>query len=157
MVLQQRDDANDLYQGIQNLAIISPHGHCDPMWFAENTAFFDPAELLVVPDHYVFRMLYSQGIALRDLGIRDQVGGTPTSHPLNRRADVIHIAHMLGVQVRHHHAAADSFFEQTLVTQQQKGLLYRLSRDTQRLRDLLLYDALTRLDTPRQNSRGRHG
>mgnify|MGYP001599554714 FL=1 len=69
MVLQLRDDANDLYQGIQNLAIISPHGHCDPMWFAENTAFSDPAELLVVPDHYVFRMLYSQGIALRDLGI----------------------------------------------------------------------------------------
>ena len=49
-------------------------------------------------------------MTLRNLGIRDQVGGTPTGHPLNRCADVIHIAHMLGVQVRHHHATGDGAF-----------------------------------------------
>jgi glucuronate isomerase len=48
---------------------VSPHGHCDPAWFARNAPFASPAELLVVPDHYVFRMLYSQGIALEDLGV----------------------------------------------------------------------------------------
>ena len=58
-----------LYQTIQRLPIVSPHGHCDPQWFAQNKAFKNPAELLVVPDHYVFRMLYSQGISLLNLGI----------------------------------------------------------------------------------------
>ena len=58
-----------LYQGIRDLPIVSPHGHCDPAWFARNTAFANPADLLVKPDHYVFRMLYSQGIPLEDLGV----------------------------------------------------------------------------------------
>ena len=64
-----RDLTCDLYQSVANLPIISPHGHCDPSWFAENTRFSNPAELFVVPDHYVFRMLVSQGIALEDLGV----------------------------------------------------------------------------------------
>ena len=58
-----------LYAHVRNAPIVSPHGHCDPAWFADNTAFSDPADLLVIPDHYVFRMLYSQGVALADLGI----------------------------------------------------------------------------------------
>ncbi|MDE0849586.1 glucuronate isomerase [Yoonia sp.] len=61
--------ADTLYQGIRDLPIVSPHGHCDPAWFARNTAFANPADLLVKPDHYVFRMLYSQGIPLEDLGV----------------------------------------------------------------------------------------
>lgn len=61
--------AGGLYQSIKDLPIVSPHGHCDPAWFANNAGFSDPAQLLVVPDHYVFRMLYSQGIVLEDLGI----------------------------------------------------------------------------------------
>lgn len=61
--------ADTLYQGIQNLPIVSPHGHCDPAWFSQNAAFSNPAELLVIPDHYVFRMLFSQGVSLEDLGI----------------------------------------------------------------------------------------
>ena len=61
-----------LYQAIKGLPIVSPHGHCDPQWFAQNKAFENPAELLVVPDHYVFRMLYSQGILLSDLGVGSQ-------------------------------------------------------------------------------------
>ena len=58
-----------LYDPIVDLPILSPHGHCDPKWFAENERFPDPAQLFVVPDHYVFRMLVSQGIGLDDLGI----------------------------------------------------------------------------------------
>ena len=67
--------ARDLYEAIKDLPIISPHGHTDPRWFAENAAFPDPAQLLVTPDHYVFRMLHSQGIALEDLGVPRIDGG----------------------------------------------------------------------------------
>ncbi len=29
----------------------------------------DPTELILIPDHYIFRMLYSQGISPESLGI----------------------------------------------------------------------------------------
>jgi glucuronate isomerase len=58
-----------LYKTVRDLPIISPHGHTDPRWFAQNEAFSDPAALLIQPDHYIFRMLYSQGISLESLGI----------------------------------------------------------------------------------------
>jgi glucuronate isomerase len=64
-----RRTARSLYENVENLPILSPHGHCDPSWFAQNERFPNPAELFVVPDHYVFRMLVSQGIHLDDLGI----------------------------------------------------------------------------------------
>ena len=64
-----RDMARAFYDSVRDLPIISPHGHCEPRWFAENKRFPNPAELLVVPDHYLFRMLASQGVALVDLGI----------------------------------------------------------------------------------------
>ena len=75
----QRDLARGLYQSVRDLPIISPHGHTDPAWFAEDMPFPNPAELLITPDHYVFRMLYSQGVALEDLGIapRTGTGGRP--------------------------------------------------------------------------------
>lgn len=69
-----RDLARALYASISDLPIISPHGHTDPRWFAENAPFPDPAQLFIVPDHYVFRMLYSQGIKLEDLGVPTQDG-----------------------------------------------------------------------------------
>ncbi len=65
--------ARALYAHIKNLPIISPHGHTQAGWFARNDPFPDPATLLVQPDHYVFRMLYSQGISLDDLGIGQPV------------------------------------------------------------------------------------
>ncbi len=71
-----RKVARELYEGLKDLPIISPHGHTDPHWFAENQPFPDPAELIVIPDHYVFRMLYSQGIRLESLGI-PTVDGSP--------------------------------------------------------------------------------
>lgn len=64
-----RDIARGLYDGIKDLPLISPHGHTDPAWFAENQPFPDPAQLIVVPDHYVFRMLASQGISLDAVGV----------------------------------------------------------------------------------------
>ena len=71
---QTRDIARRLHARVASLPIISPHGHTDPEWFAGNAAFTDPSSLLIVPDHYVFRMLYSQGIALEALGIPTRDG-----------------------------------------------------------------------------------
>jgi glucuronate isomerase len=64
-----RDLARALYATVKDLPIVSPHGHTDPQWYADDPAFPDAAGLLIKPDHYVFRMLYSQGIPLEDLGI----------------------------------------------------------------------------------------
>jgi glucuronate isomerase len=68
-----------LYAAVKDLPIISPHGHTDPQWFAENKAFPNPTALFIQPDHYIFRMLYSQGISLESLGIPQQgAKGDPT-------------------------------------------------------------------------------
>lgn len=76
-----RDIARELYNGIKDLPIVSPHGHTDPSWFAVNEQFPDPAKLFVIPDHYVFRMLHSQGIALEDMGVPREDGGAVESDP----------------------------------------------------------------------------
>ncbi|MEE8392633.1 MAG: glucuronate isomerase [Anaerolineae bacterium] len=66
----QRRIARELYESVRALPIISPHGHVDPRLFVDEDATFGtPADLLIIPDHYVFRMLYSQGISLESLGI----------------------------------------------------------------------------------------
>jgi len=69
-----------LYESIHDLPIISPHGHTDPQWFADNKPFPSPAALLLQPDHYIFRMLYSQGVSLESLGI-PQVDGKQAADP----------------------------------------------------------------------------
>lgn len=63
--------ARELYASVAGLPIVSPHGHTDPSWFARNEHFGNASELLLVPDHYVFRMLYSQGVPLEALGVRN--------------------------------------------------------------------------------------
>ncbi len=63
--------ARDLLEAVEHLPIISPHGHTDPRWWGENPAFDNPAELFVIPDHYVVRMLVSQGVPFEALGIGD--------------------------------------------------------------------------------------
>lgn len=73
---QVREIAGELYSSVKGLPIISPHGHVDPRIFAENTPFPSPTELFIIPDHYIYRMLYSQGILLEELGIPTQ-DGTP--------------------------------------------------------------------------------
>jgi glucuronate isomerase len=67
--------ARRLFSTVEGLPIISPHGHTDPRWYATDDAFADPASLFVKPDHYIFRMLYSQGVKLEDLGVQRQDGG----------------------------------------------------------------------------------
>ena len=64
-----REIARTLYSQVRSLPIISPHGHTQASWFANNEPFLDPAKLFVQPDHYVYRMLYSQGISMEDLEI----------------------------------------------------------------------------------------
>ncbi len=61
--------ARELHTAVAGLPIVSPHGHTDPAWFAGNAPFGNASELLLQPDHYLFRMLYSQGVSLEALGI----------------------------------------------------------------------------------------
>lgn len=68
--------ARGLYASVRDLPIVSPHGHTDPAWFATNEPFGNATELLLVPDHYVFRMLYSQGVPMEALGV-----GNPDADP----------------------------------------------------------------------------
>ena len=72
----RRSIARTLYDEVRDLPIVGPHGHVDPRMLAENTPFPEPSSLIIVPDHYIFRMLYSQGVRMEDLGVpaRD---GTP--------------------------------------------------------------------------------
>lgn len=78
---EARAIARRLHQAVEHLPIISPHGHTDPRWFAENAAFPDPATLFVKPDHYVTRMLYSQGVRLEELGVPRRDGGPVEGDP----------------------------------------------------------------------------
>ncbi len=77
----QRAIARRLYSEVRSLPLVSPHGHTDPQWFADNKAFSNPSELLIIPDHYIYRMLYSQGVALESLGIFRTDGGIVEQDP----------------------------------------------------------------------------
>ena len=68
--------ARELYRSVCQLPIISPHGHTDPTWFSENQPFSNATELLLAPDHYLFRMLYSQGVSLEALGVSSRRGSS---------------------------------------------------------------------------------
>ncbi len=123
-----RGIAQRLYSQVAKLPIISPHGHTDPAWWATNASFSNATELLLVPDHYVFRMLYSQGIALDALGIPRKDGtranvdpreawrifaanfhlfrGTPSSMWLN------HVFHdVFGLRVRLDANTSDHYYD----------------------------------------------
>lgn len=124
----QRAIARRLYAEIGDLPILSPHGHTDPAWFASNTPFANATKLLLVPDHYVFRMLYSQGVSLDALNIPRRDGtpgqvdpreawrvfaqnfyllrGTPSSMWMN------HVFHeVFGLRVRLDASTADLYYE----------------------------------------------
>ena len=70
--------ARALYAEVASLPIVSPHGHTDARWFADNAPWQDATSLLLAPDHYIYRMLYSQGVDLDALAIprRDGVPAT---------------------------------------------------------------------------------
>ncbi len=66
---------------MKDLPLVSPHGHVDPRMLAEDVPLPDPARLFITPDHYVFRMLYSQGVPLEDLGVPSRDGTPVESDP----------------------------------------------------------------------------
>ncbi|MDB5459585.1 MAG: glucuronate isomerase [Caulobacteraceae bacterium] len=123
-----REVARALYAGIKDLPIVSPHGHTDPAWFAHDRPFSDPAALLVTPDHYLLRMLYSQGVPLEALGVAGRDGSAgeadpravwrlfATHYPLFRGTpsrlwlDWV-LAEVFGVQDRLGPATADAIYE----------------------------------------------
>lgn len=76
-----RSLARELYDRVAGLPIISPHGHTDAQWFACDEPFTNPTDLLVTPDHYLFRMLYSQGVPLEALGVRPAHGSGQVPDP----------------------------------------------------------------------------
>jgi glucuronate isomerase len=76
-----RRHARTLYDETRALPIVSPHGHVDPAILANDDAFPDPTSLIITPDHYILRMLYSRGVSLESLGIA-RIDGT--SHAVER-------------------------------------------------------------------------
>jgi glucuronate isomerase len=70
----QRKIASELFGTVEKLPIISPHGHTDPAWFARDEPFEDAVSLLLWPDHYLLRLLYSMGVTLKSIGIAPQDG-----------------------------------------------------------------------------------
>ena len=73
---KQKEIALHLYRQVADKPLVCPHGHVDPRMFADpDYQFGTPADLLLIPDHYIFRMLYSQGIALESLGVPRADGG----------------------------------------------------------------------------------
>jgi glucuronate isomerase len=119
--------ARRLYGTVCSRPIISPHGHTDPAWFADNEPFSNATELLLAPDHYLYRMLYSQGIPLASLGVPSRKGpsdadpreawrlfarnfplfrGTPSSLWLNHVFSVV-----FGLDVVLDEKSADHYFD----------------------------------------------
>lgn len=76
-----RKAARAIYDETRSLPLICPHGHVDPRLLSENAAFPEPTALLIVPDHYIFRMLYSRGISMDLLGIPHADGSPSDTDP----------------------------------------------------------------------------
>jgi len=66
---EERGVAREILASMSALPLVSPHGHLDARLFLDNEPFVDPSHLLVTSDHYVVRLLHSQGVALEDLGV----------------------------------------------------------------------------------------
>ncbi len=83
--------ARTIYERTAALPIVSPHGHVDPRLLADDAPFPEPTTLFILPDHYVLRMLYSQGLSLESLGVEPngavpdrEAGLTPSAAPVRR-------------------------------------------------------------------------
>ena len=119
--------ASALYERVQDLPIISPHGHVPAAWLADDIAFADPTSLLITPDHYVTRLLHAHGVALGDLGVGRQSFGEEDSRrafrilcehwnayrgtPVRFWLDA-QLADIFGVTVRPSAATADAVYDQ---------------------------------------------
>lgn len=76
-----RDVARVLYAETRGLPIVSMHGHVDAAVLAADAPFGDPAQVFVVPDHYLVRMLVSQGVPHDALGVPRRDGGPVETDP----------------------------------------------------------------------------
>lgn len=123
----QREISRELYAEVKDLPIISPHGHTDPTWFSANEKFGNPTELFLAPDHYIYRMLFSQGVSLEKLGVPSR-SGKPDTDPLEAwrlfadhyylfrgtptRMWLDHVfAKVFGIDVRLDRGTADHYYE----------------------------------------------
>ena len=123
----QRSIARALYRSVATLPIVSPHGHTDPRWFATDESWRDATALLLAPDHYLFRMLYSQGVSLEALGVPSRAGAPATDPRAAWRTFAAHyhlfrgtpsrswldhtFATVLGMDVRLEAATADLYYD----------------------------------------------
>jgi glucuronate isomerase len=119
--------ARQLYESVQDLPIISPHGHVPPQWLSEDIPFSNPTSLLITPDHYVNRMLHSHGVELSALGVAQETiteqqsrdafrilcshwsayRGTPVRYWLDDQ-----LSGIFGVKVRPSAGTADQIYDQ---------------------------------------------
>src|ERR1044072_9353285 len=76
-----RGAARALYEETRGLPLVCPHGHVAPALLAKDEAFPEPTALILVPDHYIFRMLYSQGVPMGALGIPTRDGTRVETDP----------------------------------------------------------------------------
>lgn len=154
-----REVARELYATVKDAPIISPHGHTDPQWFSENQSFGDPVSLLLTPDHYILRMLYSQGIPLEEMGVRKRNGesagdkkkiwktfarnfhlfrGTPSDMWLK------HVFHeVFGMEKAFTEENADFYFDEMSAKLNSKEFLPRALFDRFRIEVLATTDAAT--------------
>ncbi len=123
----ERDIARELYSSVAKLPIISPHGHTDPRWFADNKPFANATELLIQPDHYLLRMLYSQGIGMDRLGITASDGGASQSDPSaiwQIFADNYHLFRATPTRLWMDHVFAEVFGLEEALFSQNAGAFY---------------------------------
>ena len=73
--------ARELYDETRALPLVCPHGHVDPSLLADNSPFPEPTTLLIIPDHYIFRMLHSQGVHMEGLGVPTRDGSPVETDP----------------------------------------------------------------------------
>ncbi|WP_425228525.1 glucuronate isomerase [Sphingomonas sp.] len=122
-----RNLARALYAEVAALPIVSPHGHVDPRWFADNASWSNASELLLAPDHYLFRMLHSQGVPLDTLGVPRRDGASAIEPRAAWRAFAAHwhlfrgtpsrlwldhvFAQVFGLDVMLEAATADHYFD----------------------------------------------
>src|SRR3954469_3842818 len=122
-----RSIARRLYEAVQDLPILSPHGHVDARMLADDVPFTDPASLFVTPDHYVTRLLHAGGVPLAELGVgRDELTEEESRHVWRRLCENWHLfrgtpsrywleselAEIFDVPVRPSAGTADAIYDQ---------------------------------------------
>ncbi|WP_210479461.1 glucuronate isomerase [Naasia sp. SYSU D00948] len=74
---ETRAVARDLYRRVADRPILSPHSHVPAELLAQDEPFGNPAELFVVRDHYVTRLLHAEGVGLDVLGVGSERSAEP--------------------------------------------------------------------------------